>query len=253
MPARPARRPGEPARRRRLAGLPRARARRAHHPSGPVRERRRDRARHDPGSRRPPRLDRPRRVVGADQGPAGLLGAAAARGRGAARRSAGWTTCRRCCRPTCGRASLPAAAGAAPRRAHRVPRGPTGRRPADRRPLADPARSRSPTRTSPAASAASATSIRACRCWASCRRRTPRRSTGTSPPGTRRRSPPRGPGGPRRASRWWTSPRSSRGISPRGRCNPDGMHWGWECHAEVGRAVATAVRDQVDGRATIEA
>ncbi len=38
-----------------------------------------------------------------------------------------------------------------------------------------------------------------------------------------------------------------------GSLNPDGMHWGWECHAEVGRAVATAVRDQVDGRATIEA
>lgn len=37
-----------------------------------------------------------------------------------------------------------------------------------------------------------------------------------------------------------------------GALNPDGMHWGWECHAEVGRAVATAVRDQLSERATIE-
>ncbi len=27
-----------------------------------------------------------------------------------------------------------------------------------------------------------------------------------------------------------------------GRNNPDGMHWGWECHAEVGAAVAEAIR-----------
>jgi hypothetical protein len=37
-----------------------------------------------------------------------------------------------------------------------------------------------------------------------------------------------------------------------GALNPDGMHWGWDCHAEVGRAVATAVRSQLAGRATIE-
>ncbi len=36
-----------------------------------------------------------------------------------------------------------------------------------------------------------------------------------------------------------------------GGLNPDGMHWGWECHAEVGQAVATAVRGQLIGRATI--
>jgi hypothetical protein len=36
-----------------------------------------------------------------------------------------------------------------------------------------------------------------------------------------------------------------------GGLNPDGIHWGWECHAEVGQAVATAVRDQLAGRATI--
>ena len=35
--------------------------------------------------------------------------------------------------------------------------------------------------------------------------------------------------------------------------NADGMHWGWACHAEVGRAVATAVSTQLSGRATIEA
>jgi len=28
-----------------------------------------------------------------------------------------------------------------------------------------------------------------------------------------------------------------------GRMNPDGMHWVWECHAEVGAALARAVRD----------
>jgi hypothetical protein len=37
-----------------------------------------------------------------------------------------------------------------------------------------------------------------------------------------------------------------------GRCNPDGMHWSWDCHAEVGRAVATAVRSELPGRATID-
>ena len=37
-----------------------------------------------------------------------------------------------------------------------------------------------------------------------------------------------------------------------GRGNQDGMHWGWDCHAEVGRAVAAAVRAQLPGRATIE-
>jgi hypothetical protein len=36
-----------------------------------------------------------------------------------------------------------------------------------------------------------------------------------------------------------------------GRCNPDGMHWGWDCHAEVGRAVAAAVEAELPGRATI--
>ena len=36
-----------------------------------------------------------------------------------------------------------------------------------------------------------------------------------------------------------------------GRFNPDGMHWGWECHAEVGQAVATAVRGQLSERAII--
>jgi hypothetical protein len=39
---------------------------------------------------------------------------------------------------------------------------------------------------------------------------------------------------------------------PLGRCSPDGMHWGWECHAEVGRAVAAAVRSGLPGRATID-
>jgi hypothetical protein len=38
---------------------------------------------------------------------------------------------------------------------------------------------------------------------------------------------------------------------PLGRCSSDGMHWGWDCHAEVGRAVAAAVRAQSPGRATI--
>ena len=37
-----------------------------------------------------------------------------------------------------------------------------------------------------------------------------------------------------------------------GGLNPDGIHWGWPCHAEVGRAVATAVRSQLPGRATIQ-
>jgi hypothetical protein len=37
-----------------------------------------------------------------------------------------------------------------------------------------------------------------------------------------------------------------------GRCNPDGMHWGWDCHAEVGRAVAAAVKAELPGRAIIE-
>jgi diglucosylglycerate octanoyltransferase len=37
-----------------------------------------------------------------------------------------------------------------------------------------------------------------------------------------------------------------------GGLNPDGIHWGWPCHAEVGRAVATAVRGQLPGRATIQ-
>jgi diglucosylglycerate octanoyltransferase len=37
-----------------------------------------------------------------------------------------------------------------------------------------------------------------------------------------------------------------------GRGNPDGVHWGWECHAEVGQAVARAIRTRLSGRATIE-
>jgi hypothetical protein len=37
-----------------------------------------------------------------------------------------------------------------------------------------------------------------------------------------------------------------------GRCSPDGMHWGWDCHAEVGRAVAAAVQAELSGRATID-
>jgi hypothetical protein len=39
---------------------------------------------------------------------------------------------------------------------------------------------------------------------------------------------------------------------PLGRCSSDGMHWGWDCHAEVGRLVAAAVRAQLPGRATID-
>lgn len=39
----------------------------------------------------------------------------------------------------------------------------------------------------------------------------------------------------------------------RGGGNPDGIHWGWECHAEVGRAVAAAVRMLLAGHATIKA
>ena len=38
---------------------------------------------------------------------------------------------------------------------------------------------------------------------------------------------------------------------PLGRCSPDGMHWGWDCHAEVGRLVAAAVESCSPGRATI--
>jgi hypothetical protein len=38
-----------------------------------------------------------------------------------------------------------------------------------------------------------------------------------------------------------------------GRGNPDGMHWSWECHAEVGQAVARAIRTRLSGRAKIEA
>jgi hypothetical protein len=37
-----------------------------------------------------------------------------------------------------------------------------------------------------------------------------------------------------------------------GRRNPDGMHWGWACHAAVGEAVAEAVRSAWTGRATID-
>ena len=39
---------------------------------------------------------------------------------------------------------------------------------------------------------------------------------------------------------------------PLGRCSPDGMHWSWDCHADVGRAVAAAVRTELPGRATID-
>ena len=39
---------------------------------------------------------------------------------------------------------------------------------------------------------------------------------------------------------------------PLGRCSPDGMHWGWDCHAEVGRAVATAVQSALSGRARLD-
>jgi len=39
---------------------------------------------------------------------------------------------------------------------------------------------------------------------------------------------------------------------PLGRCSPDGIHWGWDCHAEVGRAVAAAVRSRLPGRARID-
>ena len=38
---------------------------------------------------------------------------------------------------------------------------------------------------------------------------------------------------------------------PLGRGSPDGIHWGWDCHAEVGRAVAAAVRTTLSGRATM--
>jgi len=38
-----------------------------------------------------------------------------------------------------------------------------------------------------------------------------------------------------------------------GGLNPDGMHWGWDCHADVGQAVASAVRSQLGRRATIDA
>lgn len=40
---------------------------------------------------------------------------------------------------------------------------------------------------------------------------------------------------------------------PLGRGSPDGIHWSWDCHAEVGRAVAAAVRSCSPGRATIDA
>ena len=33
-----------------------------------------------------------------------------------------------------------------------------------------------------------------------------------------------------------------------GRNNPDGMHWGWECHADIGRAVARALAAAEEGR-----
>ena len=39
---------------------------------------------------------------------------------------------------------------------------------------------------------------------------------------------------------------------PLGQGSPDGMHWSWDCHAEVGRVVAAAVEVHLSGRATIE-
>ena len=39
---------------------------------------------------------------------------------------------------------------------------------------------------------------------------------------------------------------------PLGTGSPDGIHWGWDCHDEVGRAVAAAVRTHLPGRATID-
>lgn len=39
---------------------------------------------------------------------------------------------------------------------------------------------------------------------------------------------------------------------PLGTGSPDGIHWGWDCHAEVGRVVAAAVRAHLPGRATID-
>jgi diglucosylglycerate octanoyltransferase len=39
---------------------------------------------------------------------------------------------------------------------------------------------------------------------------------------------------------------------PLGQGSPDGIHWGWDCHAEVGRVVAAAVRAQLPGHATID-
>ncbi|HEX6755340.1 MAG TPA: SGNH/GDSL hydrolase family protein, partial [Mycobacteriales bacterium] len=36
-----------------------------------------------------------------------------------------------------------------------------------------------------------------------------------------------------------------------GRGNPDGIHWDWECHAEVGHAVAEAVRNALSPRGTL--
>jgi hypothetical protein len=37
-----------------------------------------------------------------------------------------------------------------------------------------------------------------------------------------------------------------------GRGNPDGIHWDWDCHADVGRAVAAAVARALSPRATVE-
>ncbi|CAA9245602.1 MAG: FIG00821119: hypothetical protein, partial [uncultured Corynebacteriales bacterium] len=126
----------EPADRGRLAGLPRSGARRAVHPPRPVRQRRRGRARHDGGPGRPARLDRPGRLVGADQGPARLLRAAAPGRGGAAGGRRDGLPARGAADVPAGGHRLPPAAGAALGRPDGVPGRAAGRRPAHRRPLA---------------------------------------------------------------------------------------------------------------------
>lgn len=39
---------------------------------------------------------------------------------------------------------------------------------------------------------------------------------------------------------------------PLGRSSPDGIHWSWDCHAEVGREVAAVVRSRLPGHARIQ-
>ena len=230
----PARIPGL----RRLADLPWPERARTRHRRPAVAECRSGGSRRAGRCRGPTRLADPGRLVGDDQGCLRLLGVAAERGRGGPGVGDDGSSSGQ--RPELSARGhlVPAPGASAPRCACRISAGASRSCPGIAGPHPDAASTRPPTATSPGPSMLSGRCSPAFRSSASCRRRS------LPVPTIRSRRP---------TSRRWQAARDwgrREGVPlldldalaapyfARRAHNPDGLHWSWELHREVGESLA---------------